>query len=349
MKRISAYTALAVGTVLCINLAFASDIDTIKASLSTATTNLIQKYEDTISALQAENTSLKNENTRLRAGYTGAIANCTTSTVANTSTGKTTTTTTTATKTGAIVVVSTGSFATTNTTYIAIMQKIQANSGSIFTDNGLTGTLSIGLFEFIEPGVFFISIDDGNNSTGNTAFKYKMVFSYDSSLGMKKEGVFTYLPDVGKYLTTYGKNAYAKATRIKVKNPYYKGKLLEETTATTTSSSSTTTTTTTTTTATTEATLAQVKAAYDKNDIPTALSLSNSYIAKNPTNVEVLTIRYRGYFMIGKLTESLAEIAKIEVIQGSSFSSKVACDGKKIATSAKNTSLTTHYTGLCKK
>lgn len=76
------------------------------------------------------------------------------------------------------------------------------------------------------------------------------------------------------------------------------------------------------------------------------ISLSNSYLTANPPTYELLRLRYRTYFIIGKYNESLAEIAKIEAL---GKLSTVACDAKIIATYSKNTSLITKYTSACKE
>jgi hypothetical protein len=55
-----------------------------------------------------------------------------------------------------------------------------------------------------------------------------------------------------------------------------------------------------------------VKTAYNKNKILDALKLSTEYIKADPNNIEVTKIRYRSFYILGKYSESLAEVQKIE-------------------------------------
>lgn len=98
-----------------------------------------------------------------------------------------------------------------------------------------------------------------------------------------------------------------------------------------------------------DVTFAQVKAAYDNTKLLDALKLSESYILKDPSNIDVLRIRYRSYYIIGKYDESLAEIKKMETIQGSSFERTIACDAAVIGKIAKKTEVSSYYGTICKK
>ncbi len=100
---------------------------------------------------------------------------------------------------------------------------------------------------------------------------------------------------------------------------------------------------------TTEVTVAQIKAAYDKTKLLDAIKLSDTYILKYPNNLDVLRIRYRSYYIIGKYENSLAEIKKIETIQGSAFEKTIACDAAVIGKIAKKTDVSTYYSTICKK
>jgi hypothetical protein len=61
-------------------------------------------------------------------------------------------------------------------------------------------------------------------------------------------------------------------------------------------------------------TYAEIDKAYLDKRYLSVISLSNTYLTKNPPTYELLRIRYRTYFIIGKYTESLSEIAKIEAL-----------------------------------
>lgn len=198
--------------------------------------------------------------------------------------------------------------------YTKIVNKINASLPTILTENNLSASGAVGLFEFIEPNAFFISIDDGKNPAGVTAFKTKIAFTYDANLNLTKVGIFDLDYTVQRYKTIFGTNPYTKSTRIRVQNPLYKGKLFEVV-PTITSTSSPTTTPTTSIPATTDATFAQIKAAYDKNKLLDVIKLSEGYMIKNPNDIEVLKLRYRSYYIIGKYDESLVEVKKIETLQ----------------------------------
>jgi len=77
------------------------------------------------------------------------------------------------------------------------------------------------------------------------------------------------------------------------------------------------------------------------------ISLSNTYLTQNAPTVDVLRIRYRTYFIIGKYTESLAEIEKINAL--GKLDKAIACDAQVIATYNKNTTLIDTYTKICSK
>jgi hypothetical protein len=114
-------------------------------------------------------------------------------------------------------------------------------------------------------------------------------------------------------------------TRTFVRDPYFAGATSvpsTATTSTTTAGNSSTpvavtntgTVSSTTPTGTSTVTLADVEKAYTEKRYLSVISLSNSYLTANTATYDLLRIRYRTYFIIGKYTESLAEIAKIEAI-----------------------------------
>lgn len=76
--------------------------------------------------------------------------------------------------------------------------------------------------------------------------------------------------------------------------------------------------------ATTTTTLAEIEAAYTAKRYLTTISLSNTWLTANQPTLDVLRMRYRTYFIIGKYSEALAEVAKIKDM--GQLSSAVACE-----------------------
>jgi hypothetical protein len=91
---------------------------------------------------------------------------------------------------------------------------------------------------------------------------------------------------------------------------------------------------------------ADIEKAYSDKRYLSVISLSNGYLTNNAPTYELLRIRYRTYFIIGKYTESLSEIAKIQSL--GKLDKQTACDAQVIATYGKDSSLVTKYTALCK-
>lgn len=349
-KRLAAAAAIAVFSIPAVSFA-ALETGALRVDINDAIQRLVNKYEARISELEAENAKLKNELAAIK-GTTPAATVA--PTVSSGSTAVKPAAETKPTATGA-----TGA-STGNADYDALIKSTNASLGSILKENGLPETAQLGLFEFVNgQKAFFVSIDDGKNPAGVTAFKTKILFAYDASLKTTVSGVFDLNYDVQRYVTVFGNNPYASATRTRVKNPAYTGKLLEETTSapapTGTSSASSTTTTTTsssTTTVSGEVTAKTVRAAYDKNKLADAIRLANTYLAQNPNDVEILTVRYRSLYITGKYAESLKDVAAIEAIQGSKFDCTIAKDAAFIAKSAKDTAAASKYAAIvtaCKK
>lgn len=134
-------------------------------------------------------------------------------------------------------------------------------------------------------------------------------------------GIFEYNTAFGKYVTRPGgSNPFPGVPRTFIKDPNYAGVVVVPSTVTTSSgtstpsnvSSSVPTPTATTPTGVSSAEIADILKAYSEKKYLSTISLSNTYLEKNSPTVEVLNVRYRTYFIIGKFTESLAELAKIE-------------------------------------
>lgn len=241
--------------------------------------------------------------------------------------------------------------------YNILISKINLISQDIFAEYKLGTGSSIWLFEFIEPSNFFISIDDWKNPTWVTAFKKKILYTYDWSYKLTVSWVFDLDYATQYYITKSGKNPFAKSTRIRIKNPQYNGKLLEisntitgtwsTTNSTSSSSSPATISTSTTTTIPTNVTAEDIATAYSNNKILDAIKLSNEYIKKDPNNAAVLKIRYRSYAIVGKYAEALVEVEKYIQVKWNNVEKGVYCEAKNIWKLGKNTTATNKYTPLC--
>ena len=321
------------GFISSVSLVRADDISDMKAILTDTVAKLIQKYETRITELQTENDTLKKEIASLKGTSVtvDAPAAIITPTIATPS---------------AVVTATTSK----SDVYDSVIKQVNKQLGAILSENNLPGYTAVGLFEFIEPNAFFLSLDDGSNPPGITAFKTKILYTFDNNLSLTKIGLFDLDYTVQKYRTVFGSNPYVNSLRTRIKNPNYKGKLLDgvistggnTNTITPPSASSGNVTTT-------EVTLAQIKTAYDKTKLLDALKRSDSYILKNPNDLEVLRIRYRSYYIVGKYEESLAEIKKMEALQGTAFERTIACDAAVIGKIAKKTDISAYYSTLCKK
>ncbi|MDD2909012.1 MAG: hypothetical protein PHZ26_04625 [Candidatus Gracilibacteria bacterium] len=318
--------------------------------------NIIKGFSDTIKKLQDENTKLQNQIAELNSKLgipTVIIPKTTVVTGIISNSGNII-------NSGALTVsgVTNITKASNVEKYNIIVDKINSTSAKIFEGNSLPAYSSIGLFEFIEPSNFFISIDDEANPTGITAFKKKILYSYDKDFNLTVVGIFDLDYKSQYYITKFGKNPFARTVRIRVKNPIYKGKLLEidnstpKTTSTSTATTSNTVNQTPVATPTSSVnlssvTLESVKTAYSKNKILDALKLSTEYIKTDPNNIDVAKIRYRSFYILGKYDDSLAEIQKIETNLGNNVEKTILCDAKIISKLAKKTDLQQKYTTLC--
>ena len=94
-------------------------------------------------------------------------------------------------------------------------------------------------------------------------------------------------------------------------------------------------------------TIADIETAYGAKRYLSVITLSESWLQKNAPTLDVLRIRYRTYFIIGKYTEAIKEVERIKSI--GQLSSTVACEGQVIATYAKDTTLAESYKTVCNK
>lgn len=328
ISRKNTLTSLVFAGIIALQFpVFADDISDMKAVVTGTMAKLVQKYEARIQELEAENSRLKQELATLK-GTGATLANAVT-----TSTGTSPVITSAMSKTDV---------------YSAVMKRANDQLGAIILENSLSTGSVIGLFEFMEPNAVFISLDDGNNPADVSAFKTKVLYTFDKNLIFTRVGLFDLNYASQRYRTLFGSNPYTKAVRTRMENPGYKGQLLKMATGNAVSTVKTDTKTPTAETG-NKATLAQIKAAYDKNKLLDALKLSDDYIVGNQNDVEVLRIRYRSYYMIGKYDNSLSEIKKIETIQGTAFERTIACDASVIGKITKKTDVSNYYSAICKK
>lgn len=345
-KSLAAASIIAVLSMPVVSFA-ALETGALRVDIGDAIQRLVNKYEARIAELETENAQLKSDLAALKGT---AVSTPVTVAAPTVSTGAT------ATKPATVVSTATGA-STGNAEYDALIKATNAALPSILKENGLSETAQLGLYEFVNgQKAFFVSIDDGKNPAGVSAFKTKILFTYDSNLATTVSGVFDLNYDLQRYKTVFGTNPFAAVARTRVKNPAYTGKLLEESatsTGTPASAPATTTTTSSTTTAVSgDVTVKTVRAAYDKNKLTEAIKLANTYLAKNPNDIEILTVRYRSLYITGKYAESLKDVAAIEALQGSKFDCTIAKDAAFIAKSAKDTAAASKYAAIvtaCKK
>ena len=170
--------------------------------VSGALTRLITLYEARTTRLQDEINRIKIENTMLRAQLTlgtGTTIMAVPSTVSTSTVG--------------VLNPATPLITSPKTEqekrYDTIISNMNSSLPQILLSNKITATGSIGLFEFIAPKNFFISLDDGKNPIGVTAFKTKVLFEYDSNMNLKVIGVFALDYSSSRYATIFGSNPFS--------------------------------------------------------------------------------------------------------------------------------------------
>ena len=154
--------------------------------VSLALGKLIQIYEKRVTRLQDEVNRLRIENDALKSKI--ALQNGTTPAVETVASKPT------------LPVVSSQK-TEVEKKYDIIVSNIVNSLPAILKKYNISATGSIGLFEFIEPKNFFISIDDGKNPTGITEFKTKILFEYDANLNLKVVGTFDLDYATSRYVT----------------------------------------------------------------------------------------------------------------------------------------------------
>jgi hypothetical protein len=208
-------------------------------------------------------------------------------------------------------------------------------------------------YEFVQTGAsdhVFADIVVGSGSAG--IYDIKILYQYEKSTYKRKLiGIFEYNTTTSRYTTRSGSNPFGWVARTFVRDPYYAGTVKLPVTITSTSTGSSTPTVTTTPLVALATvwgvSVSEITKAYNEKRYLSTITLSNTYLEKNPATIDILNIRYRTYFIIGKYTDSLAELARIEKLW--SVDKQTACNAQVIATYSKNQSLVDKYAAICKK
>ena len=319
---------------------------------------LVSQYESRIKQLEAENTVLKYE--MVKAGikipldaFSGAIATPLPTDIGSNATGNT-----------AQIVPPTNIIPTETVPQYTkdisgFIIRITKDWSAIRSAYSLPANARIAAYEFVQTGAMdhiFTDIVIGTGTTG--IYDMKILYQFDKSEYKRKLiGIFIYDISTGRYITKNGSNPFGGVARVFVRDPAYSGSISIAPTASLggVASSGSTSIVPKNLTVSSEApvigstsvTLADITKAYNEKRYLTTIALSNSYLTIAKPTVEILSIRYRTYFIIGKYSESLAEIAKIEAI--SMLDRQTACNAQVIATYSKNQSLVDRYTAICKK
>jgi hypothetical protein len=228
------------------------------------------------------------------------------------------------------------------TRYGGFVEKIRSDWTGIQWAYKLPSTSYIGGYEFVKQGAdnhaFVDIIYDIKTATGT--YDAKILYEYNTGTYQRKLiGFFEFNRNTGYYTTKSGNNPFPGVTRTFIRDPYASTVIIP-TSATTVSGAIISSVWV------KVPTYAEIDKAYTDKRYLSVISLSDTYLTANTATYDLLRIRYRTYFIIGKYTESLTEIAKIEAM---GQLSSVACDAQVIATYSKNAALIAKYTTACKK
>lgn len=184
-------------------------------------------------------------------------------------------------------------------------------------------------------------------SSSGAIYDAKILYQYDKQTFKRKLiGFFEYNRLSQKYLTKTGSNPFTGVSRTFVLDPYFSNPSNAISSASITTVSTATGATTVSPISST-VTMSEIEKAYQEKRYLSVISLSNAYLTINTPTVDILRIRYRTYFIIGKYSESLGEISKIQSL--GKLDKPMACDAQVIATYGKNTTLVSQYAALCSK
>lgn len=327
---------------------------------------LISQYESRIKQLEAENAVLRNE--MVKAGikiplaeYSGAVVTevPTTPSIAivipQTQTWTTQSGITNSTGASSVSTVLTLSPEQYGKDVSEFVKKITNDWKSIKDYYKFSSWAKIAWYEFVQSGAndhVFVDIVFGSGTTG--VYDMKVLYQFEKSEYKRRLlGIFDYNATYGKYVTRPGwSNPFAWVPRNFVKDPNFQGTAVVPPTVSSSSGSSisfsvTPTTSTSVPTTANTAEISDILKAYSEKKYLSTISLSNTYLEKNPPTIEILNVRYRTYFIIGKFSESLAELTKIEQLGW--LDRQTACNAQVIATYSKNQALIDKYTTICKK
>ncbi len=229
--------------------------------------------------------------------------------------------------------------------YAGFIRRITPDWKAIRNAYKLPETAEVAGYEFVKKwndDHAFVDISfDGAASTWGI-YDAKILYQYDTkSFARKLIGLFIYDKKLKYYTTKTGNNPFGWVPREFISHPKIDGLTdgISGTVSRKTSSGSNIGNVST-------VTLSDIEKAYTDKRYLSVISLSNAYLTSNSANYDLLRIRYRTYFIIGKYGDSLGEIEKIKALWR--LDKSVACDAQVIATYGKNTALVNTYTSICK-
>ncbi len=323
-----------------------------QATLSELTL-LIAQYEARIKQLQSENTVLRYEMSK--AGIQIPLESLSGATTALPTSISTATTTTTANSSWWITTISlSGITSQYGKDVSGFISRINRDWTGIKGAYWLPTNARLAGYEFVQTGGLdhvFADIVIGTGTTG--IYDTKILYQFEKSEYKRKLiGVFDYSSTTSRYTTRSGANPFGGVARTFVRDPYYAGTLQVPTTAVSGTGAQPSTPLSPvvwvpTSTASGSVTFAEITKAYNEKRYLSTIALSNTYLATSPATHEILNIRYRTYFIIGKYAESLGELTKMETL--GTLDKQTACNAQVIATYSKNQSLVDKYTAICKK
>lgn len=238
--------------------------------------------------------------------------------------------------------------------YAGFITRINKDWDAIRSAYALPANAHLAGYEFIQTGSYDHVFADVVYGTGTTwIYNAKILYQFEKKEFKRKLiGIFIYDIKTQKYATKVGNNPFGWVARKFIKDESFSGGTTTQVPSVTpitgvTPQNPTSPVSWEVQVSSSTVTVADITKAYNEKRYLTTISLSNTYLSKNPATHEILSIRYRTYFIIGKYAESLAELAKIEAL--GTMDRQTACNAQVIATYSKNTSLVTKYTNICTK
>lgn len=233
--------------------------------------------------------------------------------------------------------------------YAGFIRKIHNDWMAIKSAYKMPSNAFIWGYEFVKQGkdnhVFVDIVYTWSTASG--IYDAKILYEYHTGTFQRKlVGFFEFNKATGYYLTRTGNNPFAWVQRIFVSDPSLVGTMMAPVTASGGASLTQVISSSSTSSVLPIPTIADIEKAYGDKRYLTVISLSNTYLQSNPTTADLLRIRYRTFFIIGKYNESLSEIGKIESL--GKLDKAVACDAQVIATYSKSQDLIDRYTKICK-